>query len=139
MNKNKKNVKYSAIVLDDISREIILSELIYPNDIFNNWEKNADHMTICIGELPKHIKAWLNESVTLVAKEFGFSDKAAAVKVTGFFTISKQYDDDNVGPKFQHVTLAVNIDGGKPYDSNLITNWEIIKPINLKGVVTEVI
>jgi len=133
------NITYSGVVLDDDSRNKLLSTLIYPNYEFSDWIKIAHHSTICMGELPEHLKKyWLNEEVTLTATEFGFNDKAAAVKVTGFFSISKPNSIENEGPKFQHITLAINPIDAKPADSNEITEWQEINPIRLSGIIKEI-
>ena len=94
-------------------------------------------MTICLGGLPEHIKRyWLDEEVTLTVTEFGTSDKAVAVKVTGFFNIDKPELTD--GPSFPHITLAINPIDAKPADSNRIVDWQIIDPLIVKGIVTEI-
>lgn len=132
-------ITYSAVVLDQESKNKLLSTLIYPNIEFADWIKIAHHMTICMRELPEHLKMyWLGEEVTLTAREFGYNDKAAAVKVTGFFSISKATDVEGEGPKFQHITLAINPITGKPSDSNSIANWQEIEPIKLKGTIKEI-
>lgn len=132
-------ITYSAVVLDDESRNKLLSTLIYPNIEFADWIKIAHHMTICMRDLPEHLKKyWLDEEVTLTAREFGFNDKAAAVKVTGFFTITKSHEIEGEGPKFQHITLAINPSNGKPSDSNLITEWQEIESIKLRGTIKEI-
>ena len=131
------SITYSAVVLDQESKNLLLSSFIYPNPEFEDWIKFSDHMTICLGELPEHLKRyWLDEDVTLTVQEFGASDKAVAVKVTGFFTISKA--DNSEAPKFQHITLAINPFDGKPVDSNNITDWYKTIPLELKGTVKEV-
>ena len=130
-------IAYSAIVLDKKSRELLLSKYIYPNPEYVDWIKICDHMTICLGELPEHIKMyWLNEEVTLTAFELGISDKSVAVKVTGFFNINKLNIDD--GPLFQHITLAINPYDAKPKDSNYIENWQPISHLKINGVVKEI-
>jgi hypothetical protein len=96
-------------------------------------------MTVCMGELPEHLKKyWLDEKVTLTATEFGFNDKVAAVKVTGLFIIEKTDTKEDEGPKFQHITLSINPIEGKPSMSNYIENWQKIEPIKLSGVIKEI-
>jgi len=57
----------------------------------------------------------------------GQDDRAMAVKVDA------ERDDD----KFAHVTIAVNPDGGKPFHSNQIKDFETYSG-KLSGVVEEV-
>ena len=133
------HITYSAIVLDDKSKNLLLSTFIYPNPEFLYWKKFADHSTICIGELPEHLKRyWLDEKITLTATELGISDKAVAVKVKGFFNISKNSDVTPEESKIQHITLAINPFDGKPVDSNYITNWQPIIPLKLIGIIKEI-
>jgi len=133
------NITYSGIVLDNDSKNLLLSTFIYPNPEYSDWIKIADHMTICMGELPEHLKRyWLDEEVTLTVREIGISDKAVAVKVNGFFIISKPNQLENEGPKLQHITLAINPFDAKPSDSNYIENWKRITPIKLRGTIKEI-
>jgi len=132
-------ITYSAVVLDNESKNLLLSTYIYPNSEFSDWIKFADHLTICLGGLPEHLKRyWIDEEITLTVKEIGISDKAVAVKVDGFFTISKPNDLEEDGPKYQHVTLAINSIGAKPKDSNSITDWEKTDHLKLRGIVKEI-
>lgn len=132
-------VKYSAIVLDNKSHDILLSKFVYPNPDFNDWIKIAHHMTICLGELPEHIKKyWLDEEITLTVTELGISDKSVAVKVTGYFNIAKPSLPDDEISKFPHITLAINPINAKPADSNYITDWQEIEPFEVKGTVMEI-
>jgi hypothetical protein len=68
----------------------------------------------------------------------GISDKAVAVKVDGFFNISKPNDKEDEGSKFPHITLAINSIDAKPSDSNYITNWKPVDKIKLVGVIKEI-
>lgn len=132
-------ITYSGVIIDNDSRNKLLSLFIYPFPEYNNWIKIAHHATICMGELPEHLKRyWLNENITLIATELGISDKAIAVKVEGSFIISKSDSIENEGPIFSHITLAINPINAKPADSNLITNWKSIEPITLKGTIKEI-
>lgn len=137
----KQGVKaaYSAVVLDDNSKYLLLSNYIYNNIIFKDWKIVCDHMTICMGELPEHLKRyWLGEEVSLTVTELGISDKAVAVKVTGGFIISKKNDEVGRGSEFPHITLAINPIDGKPADSNKIENWTKVEKIKIRGIIKEV-
>lgn len=133
------DVTYSGVILDEKSRNLLLSEFIYPNQEYTDWIKYAHHLTICMGELPEHLKRyWLGEDVTLTVTEIGISDKAVAVKVDGFFTIDKFNTFNDIELRTQHITLAINPIDATPKDSNFITNWQEIEPIKLTGVVQEI-
>jgi len=132
------NITYSAVVLDDKSRNLLLSTFVYPNHEFADWKKLADHMTICLRDLPDHLKMyWLNEDVTLIVTELGVSDKAVAVRVTGFFNVTKSGISDEF-VKFPHITLAINPFDAKPLDSNFITDWIEVEHLKIRGVVKEI-
>ncbi len=121
-------ILYSAVVLDDASRLKLLSTL--GGEIPTEWKVIAHHVTICFGHgLPRELKHDLGKTVSLTVTHIGSSDMAIAVVVDGIKT-------DN---KIPHITLAVNDKaGGKPVISNDITNWEVIRPISLTGVLSEV-
>ena len=133
---NNKKVSYAAVVLDSESHNLLLSTFVYPNPEFSDWIKIAHHLTICLRELPEHLKKyWLDEEVSLTVTHLGVSDKAIAVKVTGFYTL---VDSKDAVLKFPHITLAINPFDAKPLDSNLITDWQPVQHLKLNGVVKEI-
>jgi hypothetical protein len=87
------------------------------------------HMTIKFGGTPEFVKQYLGTEQNLEITHYGMSDKAVAVRVVGFHSENK----------IPHITVAVNVkNGGKPVDSNKITEWLTVeKGPTLKGVVTE--
>ncbi len=136
---------YSAVLLDEKSQQKLkdwaLSEKagIKVNHIRlpilvrdNGWKIYCHHMTINMGELPQHLKSFLDSNQKLEAIAVGVSDKAVAVKVIG--TMAGHSKNE-----IPHVTIAVNVrDGGKPVDSNKIKSWfSLPSPIALSGVVKE--
>lgn len=118
------NVLYSCVLLDNQSRETLLS--IIGNKIPEGWKVIAHHMTINMGELKD--KTDIGKNITLTVEELGLSDMAMAVKVSG-------YQSKNNIP---HITIAINPNGGKPVMSNEITNWTPIRKFMINGVVTEI-
>lgn len=133
------SITYSGVIIDNDSKNNLLSLFVYTYPEYTDWIKIAHHATICMGELPEHLKKyWLDEKITLTATELGVSDKAIAVKVNGIFIISKPNSVEGEGPKFPHITLAINSIDAKPSDSNLISNWEPIKPVKITGIIKEV-
>lgn len=124
-----KRVLYSAVVLDDDARTHLLNLVKNYVEIPFNWKKIAHHMTIVFGEgLPENLKDDLGKRVPLKLKSVGMSDDAIAVQVEG-------YPSKN---KIPHITIAIPQDG-KPYNSNLITDWRAIdEDLILYGKVTEI-
>lgn len=122
------NVAYSAVVLDDKSRERLIER--FKSAIPDDWEIIAHHMTINLGEIDPNFEKYLEMPVRLNVEEFAMDDKVAAVGVSGF-------ESKNAKP---HITLAVNRKaGGKPVMSNNLSNWERLKrPLLVTGKVTEV-
>jgi predicted kinase len=118
------DILYSAVVLDDISRNMLLR--IFDSYIPKGWKTFAHHMTIAFGKPVKNED--LNKSVGLVVKKIGISDMAVALEVDG-------YPSEN---KIPHVTLAVNPQGGKPVMSNDIKNWKTIENVKIKGIVKNI-
>ena len=123
------NVAYSAVVLDDKSRERLIER--FKSAIPDDWEIIAHHMTINLGEIDPNFEKYLEMPVRLNVEEFAMDDKVAAVGVSGF-------ESKNAKP---HITLAVNRKaGGKPVMSNNLSNWERLKrPLLVTGKVTEVL
>lgn len=97
------------------------------------WEVIAHHMTTQLGALPEALRPRIGETVQLEADAFGcYEEKAMAVRIKpGAFPTRSETP---------HVTLAVNrSEGGKPYDSNKITEWvELDSPLIIEGIVGEV-
>lgn len=103
--KGKSGIAYSAIVLDDASREKLLAL-----DIPDGWKPYGHHMTIRMGSLKDDSQYTVGEKVNLNMTGVGMSDKAMAVTVDGV-------RED--GKFFPHITVAVSPDG-KPFNSNQI-------------------
>ena len=132
----EQNIAYSGIVLDDASKQALLS-LPIPE----GWEPVAHHMTITLGSLVhkkgKHDFSQtypVGSEVELPVVAVGQDERAMAVKVKAPNEISKKIS-------FPHVTVAVNREGGgKPFHSNKIPeeNFEPLSGIVLRGIVEEV-
>lgn len=127
---NEKRVEYTAVVLDDASKERLLSEL--RGEIPEGWKVITHHMTIAFAEGLEAVNRTEDEGriVELYTTHLGISDKAIAVKVEGYPTTNK----------IAHITVAVNAkEGGKPVMSNDIKNWHKMHKIKLIGKVTEIL
>jgi hypothetical protein len=120
-----KKVLYSAVVLDEISRNMLFK--VFSEYIPEDWKEIGHHMTIAFGQGVENEED-LGKEVGLVVTEIGVSDMAIAVKVEG-------YPSKNAIP---HVTLAINPDGGKPVMSNQITDWTPVGPLKIRGTVTNI-
>lgn len=120
-----KKVLYSAVVIDEISRKDLLEK--FKSFIPEDWKIIAHHMTIAFGQGVED-ESELGKEVGLVVTKLGRSNKAIAVKVEG-------YKSKN---KIAHITLAINPDGGKPKDSNDITDWKSVDNIEISGTVTNI-
>lgn len=106
-------MSYSAVVLNEESSNQLKR---FYRGLRPTWKWYGHHMTIKMGGLPESMKHLLGQPYSLVVSHIGSSDMAVAVRV------------DDGGLSFNdipHVTLLVNVDdGGKPFLSNKITNWE---------------
>jgi len=125
-------ISYSGIILKDYDRNKLLNRF----DIPDGWIKYAHHMTICLGELPKIYKEYINNEIELTVTHYGENKNVIAVKVNGFFTLNRKGDETN--ERQEHITIATNSNSSPKY-SNYIKNWIEIKPFNIKGVVKEII
>ena len=122
------NISYSAVVLDDSSRQRLIDK--FNNIIPEGWDVIAHHMTINLGEIDPEYEKYLGLPIRLTVNDIAMDDKVIAVGVSGFNTRN---------PK-AHITLAVNrANGGKPVMSNNLTNWERLRrPLSLRGKVTQI-
>jgi len=119
--------KYSGVSLDSESHNKLKTH--FSDKIPEGWEIIAHHMTINpFGPTPEEL---LNKNVTLKVTEVGKSDKALAVKVSGY--------EGKTNNKFPHITIAIDRNGGaKPKDSNDIVHWEPVRDdIYLKGTIKD--
>lgn len=105
--------KYAGIELDDSSHNLLKTK--FQDKIPDGWHIIAHHMTIDpFKSLPEEET---EKQVKLKVTDFGKSDKSIAVKVSGY--------EGKTNNKFPHVTLAIDkAGGGKPKDSNEITDWQ---------------
>ena len=62
------NVAYSAVVLDDKSRERLIER--FKSAIPDDWEIIAHHMTINLGEIDPNFEKYLEMPVRLNVEEF---------------------------------------------------------------------
>lgn len=122
-----KKISYSAVLLDEASRENLISKL--KPFIPEGWKIIAHHMTINMGPLKD--KGEVGKNVTITADHWAKDDKAMAVTVSGY---------ERKMPGTAHVTIAINAEmGAKPKDSNNLAGWQpISNPITLSGTVAEV-
>tara|TARA_R110002020_G_C16197741_1_gene766019 strand:+ start:768 stop:1154 length:387 start_codon:yes stop_codon:yes gene_type:complete len=118
-----KSISYSAIVLDEESRKKLLDL-----DMPEGWKPYAHHMTIRLGPLKEDSQYKVGDKVSMNMTAIGMDDRTMAVKVD-----AKREDTKG----FPHVTIAVNPDGGKPFHSNQIKDFEKYSG-KLSGVVKEI-
>lgn len=118
-------VSYTAVVLDKTSQEVLLSKT--KHFIPEGWKVYAHQMTICMGAYGT--RSDIGKRVVLTVATIAHNDSTVAVGVYG-------YPSEN---KVAHVTVAVNTAAGaKPNDSNLLTKWHSMYPIQLIGTIIEV-
>lgn len=99
------------------------------------WKPYCDHMTVIYNDGSENAMEWgetcekqLGTKTVLTATELGVSDRAIAVKVTG-------YPTNNALP---HITVAV-APGAKPVESNQITNWKPLdRQLSLSAVLNKI-
>jgi len=122
---DKKTISYSAVVLDHESSELLLNK--FNGEIPDGWKKYAHHMTIALGKAIED-ENLLGSSQILTVTQIGKSDMVISVRVEGFPSKNK----------IPHITLAVNPEGGKPFMSNKIEEWEDIEPFEITGEVRNI-
>ena len=123
------NWKYFGVFLSPSEKEHVLNILApYINHV-EGGKIYCDHMTIIFNDKSDIAKAWaastekhLGEEVELTAYQIGESDKIIAIKVKGGLTAND----------IPHITILCK-PGGKPVESNYITDWKDIEPFSIKG------
>lgn len=130
------NPKYSAIVLDQLSKDKLLKvidELKKEGTIGENWVISADHVTINMGKI--YDPELLGRIVDIKVIGIGYNDKVVALRVS----TDTDIDYSTKEKRTPHITLAFNREeGGKPSMSKNIENWNNFENINLKGIIQEV-
>ena len=120
----RERIAYAGVILDEDTSEQLLAR--FESEIPEPWTRYAHHMTVSLGKsIPN--QADLGKEVTLTVTAVGKSDDAIAVAVSG-------YPSRNTIP---HITLAVP-PGGKPFNSNKITDWHSVEPFEIHGQLQDV-
>jgi len=120
----RERIAYAGVILDENTSEQLLAR--FESEIPESWTRYAHHMTVSLGKsIPN--QADLGKEVTLTVTAVGKSEDAIAVAVSG-------YPSRNAIP---HITLAVP-PGGKPFNSNKITDWHSVEPFEIQGQLQDV-
>ena len=127
------NFHYFGLFLDtDTKNRLmdILTDNIDYNIALNVADKIfIDHCTLLHvsqlhgnSEIYNYLKGYVGEKFQIVINGVGISDKAMAFRVDGKSVVCVN--------DIPHITIAT-FRGGKPVDSNEITNWKDIEPITI--------
>lgn len=126
------NIQYAAIVLTDESRGRLLQHVWGHFPDWTDYRTVCHHSTVFFhNNMTDELHEWCKENEgkihRMVATGYGMSDKAFAVTVKS---------NTPTANKIKHITVAVNnSEGGKPVDSNFITKWHSMEPVELEGTV----
>ena len=122
------NWQYYGVFLDDRSQSVIERE--FRDLIPSGWKKHADHITVQYNDYSQDaitkgraLSGKLGSDYSMRIVAVGKSESAIALKVEGVETANK----------IAHITLAVSPEG-KPVDSNKITEWTPVNPVEISGV-----
>lgn len=126
-----KNFQYYGLFLDsDVKNELM--NILNANEEYSVLLKKADkifidHCTLLhISQLHDnqvfydYLNARIGEKFSIIINGIGISDKAMAFRVDKRSVVSCN--------SIPHITIAT-FNGGKPVNSNNITEWKTIKPI----------
>jgi tRNA nucleotidyltransferase/poly(A) polymerase/8-oxo-dGTP pyrophosphatase MutT (NUDIX family) len=120
----RERIAYAGVILDEETSEQLLAR--FESEIPESWTRYAHHMTVSLGKsIPN--QADLGKEIALTVTAIGKSDDAIAVAVSG-------YPSRNAIP---HITLAIP-PGGKPFNSNKITDWHSVEPFEIQGQLQDV-
>jgi len=136
----KKNWIYYGVFFSEKTGKAILK---YVKDWFNkngkefpeDWKIYCEHMTLVFNDgsesaqkFADFVEPFLGQSASMRVLSIGVSDRAIAIGV--------DYKTNN---EHSHVTVAVTPDGGKPVESNYITDWTPVeKAFYLSGTIKKV-
>lgn len=121
-------VTYTALVLTPESQDKLAAA--FREQIPEDWKVYAHHMTINMGNIKPDMADLLGTFADLVVKSFAINDMVAAVSVDSEISSTN---------KIPHITVAVNVrEGGKPFHSNKLVDWNPVEPIVLRGRLEEV-
>lgn len=115
---------YVAVVLTPESHKLLLSHFEVPS----GWEPIAHHMTCSMGSSENSIaKDFIGQKVELIVRTIAQDELVMAV---GVETIVPSTN------RIKHITVGVNRkNGGKPFLSNNLKNWEPVLELKLEGFV----
>jgi hypothetical protein len=127
-------IAYTGIIIDGESRNKILQNLIHEKvlneDILQDFEIVAHHMTIKLGPLVGVMKYEVGKRKELKVEGYAKNNKVVAVSVSGYMTQKEQ----------AHITVAINKkEGGRAQHSNDLREWtKLSKPFSVSGIIREV-
>lgn len=97
-------------------------------DLYNSIDDNLKQMILNIESFKS-----LDIPITLTIDGIGYSDKAMAFRIR-----PNNFIQNCCCNKQPHLTICV-FNGGKPVDSNRITNWFKIQPITIETKIKKII
>jgi len=128
MKKDNKSISYTAVVLDDDSREKLIGMFNTPE----GWEVLCHHMTINMGPAKEPVAEMVGRTASLIVDSVAI-DYEIGVIAAGVITEVPSKND------VKHITVAVNrASGAKPFHSNKLKNWVPVKEVELSGKIMEV-
>lgn len=134
------NFQYFGLFLDEETKKGLLDVFLTyleDNSIKCLLDKSyIDHCTLLhVSQLHDnqvfydYLNTRVGEKFSIVINGIGISNKAAAFKVADYSVVCAN--------KIPHITVAT-FNGGKPVDSNNITEWKDIEPIIIKTTLKKV-
>lgn len=128
------NFQYFGLFIDNETKNTLINYLktLFNDNFFNKADKLfIDHCTLLHKSqlngneyLYDKLESLIGEQFQLKLIEFGCSTKVSAFKV------QLQSNEDLCINEIPHITIAT-YNGGKPVDSNNITEWVKILPIEI--------
>ena len=135
------NFQYFGLFLDEETKkgllDVFLTYLEEGNSIGYLMNKiYLDHCTLLHvsqlhgnSEIYNYLNDRIGEKYEIVINGIGISDKAIAFRVAEYSVVCVN--------EIPHITIAT-FNGGKPVDSNNITEWKDIEPIIIKTTLKKV-
>ena len=141
------NSAYTALVLDESSQTFLQGAALAcpPDGLPTQWVTKSDkepglchHMTICMGEPKEGMDIRVGEKAYFVVNSVAKDERVMAVGGEAYYEDGEPVPSTN---DQKHVSLAIKYseDGtrrvGKPFHSNLLTEWEERTEMKLTGII----
>jgi len=131
-------LNYSSVVLNDPDAMVKALDRLgireqVPPEFAAKPGKWPHHMTINMGPM---LDGWVNDQpVSLTIDGWGIVNDESGKAMA--FRVNRENMAGEVKNAVPHITTLVSAQGGKPFHSNKIVDWQDINPFDVEGIVVD--